>query len=320
MIQRIKKWAEAHEPGLLTFRATVAVDNPCEIRLFQEVSLLVFLPPTLSVIEADRSFALHCSTPTWTPTGYTRPTRSCKRWSTAWRTIWRRTWSSSSRKSLLSERPKPRSLFITNSSPRHALTIRSTLALGTLYLSTLLTTFLCALGHSRQSSRRPVTTVFLAKQSIARPDPLPTSMADYSDGRPRWTWTWMSGTLRHLSSHIRTHRLPSDRSKVSFSESHLFPIILLDNVSGFHRRLSHDPLGWDGELDGSTTSPSDIVGTGFSLISHPHSPFTSVTNLGTSLANRRRSLLYFYQLRRPSLISIAISVYFSSFFGIYLGF
>ncbi|KAG7535874.1 hypothetical protein FFLO_03620 [Filobasidium floriforme] len=40
LIQRIKKWAEAHEPGLLTFRATVAVDNPCEIRLFQEYSNL----------------------------------------------------------------------------------------------------------------------------------------------------------------------------------------------------------------------------------------------------------------------------------------
>jgi hypothetical protein len=99
----------------------------------------------------------------------------------------------------------------------------------------------------------------------------------------------MSGTPRHLSSHIRTHRLRSDRSKVCFSESHLFPIILLDNVSGFHRRLLYDILGWDGELDRMTTSPSDIVGTGFSLVSHPHSPFTSVPNLGTSLATRRRA-------------------------------
>jgi hypothetical protein len=40
-------------------------------------------------------------------------------------------------------------------------------------------------------------------------------------------------------------------------------------------------------------------------------------NLGTSLATRRRSLLYFYQLRRPSLNSI--SFYFSSFWD-YLGF
>jgi hypothetical protein len=121
----------------------------------------------------------------------------------------------------------------------------------------------------------------------------------------------MSGTPRHLSSHIRTHRLRSDRSKVSFSGIPSLPIILLDNVSGSHRRLSYDTLGWDGELDRMTTSPSDIVGTGFGLISHPYSPFTSVPNLGTSLATRRRSLLYFYQLRRPSLISI--SFYFSLF-------
>jgi hypothetical protein len=127
----------------------------------------------------------------------------------------------------------------------------------------------------------------------------------------------MSGTPRHLSSHIRTHRLRSDRSKVSFSGIPSLPIILLDNVSGSHRRLSYDTLGWDGELDRMTTSPSDIVGTGFGLISHPYSPFTSVPNLGTSLATRRRSLLYFYQLRRPSLISITF--YFSSFWD-YLGF
>lgn len=42
-----------------------------------------------------------------------------------------------------------------------------------------------------------------------------------------------------------------------------------------------------------------------------------MANLGTSLATRRRSLLYFYQLRRPSLISI--SFYFFSFWD-YLGF
>jgi hypothetical protein len=46
------------------------------------------------------------------------------------------------------------------------------------------------------------------------------------------------------------------------------PIILLDNVSGFHRRISYDTLERDGELDATTTSPSDIVGTGFGLTSH----------------------------------------------------
>jgi len=57
VIQRIKKWAEAHEPGLLTFRATVAVDNPCEIRLFQEVSPRVYPSPfshPIPLLEADR--------------------------------------------------------------------------------------------------------------------------------------------------------------------------------------------------------------------------------------------------------------------------
>lgn len=73
--------------------------------------------PRLSILARSSSFSLvltnhlPCcrydpgSMPTWMPTEYTRPTRSCRRWSTGSRITWKKTWSFSRPRSLRYERP-----------------------------------------------------------------------------------------------------------------------------------------------------------------------------------------------------------------------